>query len=275
MATSDGKLYSSIKQLENDGFKIVTNLSDDKFPVEYLTVKKDGKEFELVPIGTTTTVGSGRPVYKIGEQIGGKRKNTKKSRKSNKSKKSKTHKNKKSSRKSKNSKKSRKSKKSLRNKRRNKRQSRRRRRNQRGGSKLFPADGINQSSATCPWNPQPATVGKPVPISNPSETLTAEGQLNHYEYNPRPNLPNDLIQNTSINQFGGGLTSLVPQDLINLSRSVGHSVKQLGATWNAETLPLSDNPSVLEQGLHPAKIRNTPINMPKILNNADSTAAAV
>ena len=272
MATSDGKLYSSIKQLENDGFKIVTNLSDNDLLVEYLTVKKDGKEFKLIPIGTTTTFGSGNPKYEIGEQIGGKRKTSKKSRKS---KKSKTHKNKKTTKKSKNSKKSRKSNKSLRNKRRNKRQSRRRRRNQRGGNKVYPVDGINQSSTTCPWNPQPATVGKPVPIANPAETLTAEGQLNHYEYNPRPNLPNDLIQNTSINQFGGGLTSLVPQDLINLSRSVGHSVKQLGATWNAETLPLSDNPSVLEQGLHPAKIRNTPINMPKILNNADSTAAAV
>ena len=213
--------------------------------------------------------GSNHETNEQEEQRGGKRKTIKKSRKSKKSKKSKTNKSKKSK---KSSKKSRKSKKSLRNKKRNKRRTRRRR--QRGGSKLYPVDGINQSSATCPWNPQPPTVGKPVPISNPAETLTPEGQLNYYEYNPRPNLPNDLIQNTSINQMGGGLTRFVPQDILNVSRSVGHSVKQLGATWNGVKLPLSDNPSVLDQGLHPAKLQKTPINMPKILNKADATAAA-
>ena len=252
-------------------------------PVDGVITSPTGKKYKLVD-EQELGFGLNDPFfYKLQplDQSGGKKKRkTVRRRKNNKAKKSKK------SRKSGASEKSKKS------RRRTIKNKRRRRRQQRGGNKLFPVDGINQSAASCGWNPQPPTVGDA--ITNPADTLGR----NFYELSPDLHGQNNWIENTSVTgvdaqsggrrrkkrtrrnrrrkQRGGAgiINKLIPQDVTNAYREAAYSLTKLPATWTADPLPLSADPNVANQGLVDQPTSVVPIDLPKIINNADATAAS-
>lgn len=97
--------------------------------------------------------------------------------------------------------------------------------------------------------PVPYKVGTGVPAGQGS--LPINGR-NYYKLSPDLHAPNGEIMNTSLhtsvpktflsNQAGGsGLTKLMPQDLVNLGRSIIGGAETLYDNWQGQDPPVSSN----------------------------------
>lgn len=128
--------------------------------------------------------------------------------------------------------------------------------------------------------PVPYKVGSGIPAGKGS--LPINGR-NYYELSPDLHAPNGEIMNTSLHtsvpksflstQSGGsGLTKLMPQDLVNLGRSIIGGAETLYDNWQGQEPPVSSN--VMVQPI--AKTKNpmpTAIDMNQLEMRAEHRAA--
>lgn len=115
---------------------------------------------------------------------------------------------------------------------------------------------------------------------SPSENASVTGR-NHYTLSPDFHAPNGEIMNTSLHmslpdkssQVGGGITDLMPQDLVNLGRSIIGNAETLYDNWVGAVPPMSSN--VMVQPIN-TDVRPTlePVNMNKVMKRADHLAAS-
>lgn len=128
----------------------------------------------------------------------------------------------------------------------------------------------------------PYKVGEGIPAGKGS--LPINGR-NHYALSKDMHAPNGEIMNTSLyasvpktflhgQSGGGGLRSLMPQDLVNLGRSLIGSAETLYANWEGSEPPVSS--SVMEQPITKEIPRDTtPLDVMRIEQHADTEAASV
>ena len=128
--------------------------------------------------------------------------------------------------------------------------------------------------------PVPYKVGTGVPAGEGSLPISGR---NYYKLSPDLHAPNGEIMNTSLhtsvpktflsNQSGGsGLTKLMPQDLVNLGRSIIGGTETLYDNWQGQEPTMSSN--VMVQPI--AKTENpmpTAIDMNKLEMRAEHRAA--
>jgi hypothetical protein len=111
----------------------------------------------------------------------------------------------------------------------------------------------------------------------------SNGVKNHYSLSKDMHGQNNWIENTSLGtsipttpqKGGGGLSALVPQDLLNLYRGSVSGVGDLYDGYVGQTAPLSSNPNVMKQGLKSSKLDIMPPNINAIQTRSDKLAASV
>ena len=111
----------------------------------------------------------------------------------------------------------------------------------------------------------------------------SNGVKNHYSLSKDMHGQNNWIENTSLGtsipatpqKGGGGLSALVPQDLLNLYRGSVSGVGNLYDGYVGQTAPLSSNPNVMKQGLKSANVHIMPPNINAIQTRSDKLAASV
>jgi hypothetical protein len=152
---------------------------------------------------------------------------------------------------------------------------RRFRRKMRGGAVHYTPSKANFSNVN---EVVPYKVGKgiePGQVSN--------GVKNHYSLSKDIHGQNNWVENTSLGtsipatpqKGGGGLSALVPQDLLNLYRDSVSEVGNLYDGYVGQTAPLSSNPNVMKQGLKSSKLDIMPPNINAIQTRSDKLAASV
>ena len=137
------------------------------------------------------------------------------------------------------------------------------------------------SSSCLTTSPVPYKVGTGIPAGKGS--LPIQGR-NYYKLSPDIHAPNGEIMNTSLhtsvpktflsNQAGGsGLTKLMPQDLLDLGRSIIGGAETLYDNWQGQEPPVSSN--VMVQPINNTKNpMPTTIDMNKLEMRADHRAAS-
>jgi hypothetical protein len=111
----------------------------------------------------------------------------------------------------------------------------------------------------------------------------SNGVKNYYSLSKDMHGQNNWIENTSLGtsipatpqKGGGGLSALVPQDLLNLYRGSVSGVGNLYDGYVGQTAPLSSNPNVMKQGLKSANVHMMPPNINAIQTRSDKLAASV
>ena len=105
-------------------------------------------------------------------------------------------------------------------------------------------------------------VGEGIPAGK--DSLPIDGR-NHYA-------PNG---NTSLLQNGGGITDIIPRDLVDLGRSIVGGVKGSYDTWVGQPQNISDDPNVMDQNLKYGQPDASVIDLTAIQKRADKLAASV
>ena len=146
---------------------------------------------------------------------------------------------------------------------RHRRRRRKRRHTLKGGSPLV-------------LKPVPFVVDKGVPAGCGSLPIAGR----HYYNLASPDLhaPYGASINTSgrVAQLGGGgLTSLLPRDVVDLGRSITGGVKGFYDEWVGQPPYISDDANVMDQNLSPGKMDTSIIDIPSIQQRSDKLAAAV
>jgi len=162
--------------------------------------------------------------------------------------------------------------------RRYRRKSRATRRRMKGGAVKYAQTNVNFQKAGVK-EVVPYKVGAGVPGGKGS--LPINGRNYYALANPDMHDQNNWIQNTSngivspVQAGGSGLTSLMPQVLLNAYRGSVAGADHVYDQWVGQETSLSSYPSVMKQGLKPSKLNNTPVNVAKIAKKAGKLAAKV
>ena len=164
----------------------------------------------------------------------------------------------------------------------NKRRNRRRRKTLKGGRKALSYSLLsqpNQFKETVPYK-----VGQGIPAGKGS--LPINGRNYYALAKPNIHAPNGeglytpihmSVPKTFLNgQHGGsGLSALVPQDLVNLGRSIAGGVETLHDNWVGQTPPISSNVMVQPISKNKIKLNTTPPNIPKIMHKSNLLSASI
>ena len=121
-------------------------------------------------------------------------------------------------------------------------------------------------------SPAPYKVGTGIPGGKGS--LPIDGRNYYALAQPSLHAPNSDIINPSV-QLGGGLSSILPRDVVDLGRSMVAGVEELYDEWRGQPENISADPNVMDQNLKDGSLATSSIDVNAVYAKSNKLAAAV